>query len=82
MSRKIRGVTKSSVKGQCFTYSRWDLQHYRAKKQREELEEKYKQREEARLKGRKVVEQEQKSCDETLLPDCLCSKLNWSNIQS
>ncbi|XP_028417441.1 male-specific lethal 1-like 1 [Dendronephthya gigantea] len=49
---------------------RWDLQHYRAKIQREELQEKYKQREEARLKGRKVVEQEPKSCDETLLPDC------------
>ena len=57
-----------------FIYSRWDLQHYRAKKQRAELEEKYKQREEARLKGRKVVEPEQKSCDETLLPDCLHSK--------
>ncbi|CAB4011529.1 Hypothetical predicted protein [Paramuricea clavata] len=49
---------------------RWDIQHYRAKKQREELQEKYKQREEARLIGRKVVEPEQLSCDETLLPDC------------
>lgn len=55
-------------------FFRWDIQHYRAKKQREELEEKYKQREEARLKGRKVAEPEPKSCDESLLPDCLCSK--------
>ncbi|XP_046846072.1 male-specific lethal 1-like 1 isoform X2 [Xenia sp. Carnegie-2017] len=49
---------------------RWDIQHYRARKQREELEEKYKQREEARLKGRKIAsEREVKSREETLLPD-------------
>ena len=54
---------------------RWDIQHYRARKQREELEERYKQREEARLKGRKIAsEREVKSREETLLPDFFQSK--------
>lgn len=83
MRSHIYGVLVVLVDVQCtmlknltlFTLRRWDLQHYRAKKQREELQEKYKQREEARLKGRKGIEHEQTSCDETLLPDCFRSEL-------
>lgn len=55
--------------------SRWDVQRYRALKQREELQEKYKQREDARLTGiRKVIGLEEKAADDSFVPNYFESK--------
>lgn len=57
-------------------YFRWDIQRYRALKQREELQEKHKQREDARLQGtRKVIGQEERAvADDSFVPNCFESK--------